>query len=38
MFMNLGQGELFGKTQVTGGLEVNGVDLPNTPVVLAPVA
>jgi hypothetical protein len=36
-YMNLGQGDLFGKTQVTGGLKVNGIDLPNTPV-LAPVA
>jgi hypothetical protein len=35
MFMNLGQGDLFGKTVVTGGLKVNGVDLPNTPVVEA---
>jgi len=32
MFMNLGQGDLFGKTQITGGLKVNGIDLPNTPV------
>ena len=40
MFMNLGQGDLFGKTQITGGLKVNGIDLPNTPVesVVAPVA
>ena len=36
MFMNLGQGDLFGKTQVTGGLKVNGIDLPNTPVVVRP--
>jgi hypothetical protein len=36
-YMNLGQGDLFGKTQVTGGLKVNGSELPNTPVV-APVA
>ena len=28
----LGQGDLFGKTQITGGLKVNGIDLPNTPV------
>ena len=33
MYMNLGQGDLFGKTQITGGLKVNGIDLPNTPVV-----
>jgi len=32
MYMNLGQGDLFGKTQITGGLKVNGIDLPNTPV------
>ena len=40
MFMNLGQGDLFGKTQITGGLKVNGIDLPNTPVdaIVAPVA
>jgi hypothetical protein len=38
MFMNLGQGDLFGKTQITGGLKVNGIDLPNTPVEVAPVA
>ena len=38
MFMNLGQGDLFGKTQITGGLKVNGIDLPNTPVAVAPVA
>ena len=40
MFMNLGQGDLFGKTQITGGLKVNGIDLPNTPLesVVAPVA
>ena len=40
MFMNVGQGDLFGKTQITGGLKVNGIDLPNTPVesVVAPVA
>ena len=40
MYMNLGQGDLFGKTQITGGLKVNGIDLPNTPVesVVAPVA
>jgi hypothetical protein len=39
-YMNLGQGDLFGKTQITGGLKVSGmvdgqmktVDLPNTPV------
>jgi hypothetical protein len=31
-YMNLGQGDLFGKTLVTGGLKVNGVELPNTPV------
>ena len=35
MYMNLGQGDLFGKTQITGGLKVNGIDLPNTPVVPA---
>ena len=39
MYMNLGQGDLFRKTQVTGGLKVNGIDLPNTPVsIVAPVA
>ena len=37
MFMNLGQGDLFGKTQVTGDLKVNNVALPNTPVEVAPV-
>ena len=37
MFMNLGQGDLFGKTQITGGLKVNGIDLPNTPVVVPAV-
>ena len=36
--MNLGQGDLFGKTQITGGLKVNGIDLPNTIVDSAPVA
>ena len=35
MYMNLGQGDLFGKTQITGGLKVNGIDLPNTSVVPA---
>ncbi len=35
--MNLGQGDLFGKVAVTGGLKVNGVDLPNTPIEIAPV-
>ena len=38
MYMNLGQGDLFGKTQITGGLKVNGIDLPNTPVEVAPIA
>ena len=41
MYMNLGQGDLFGKTQITGGLKVNGIDLPNTPpvdAIVAPVA
>ena len=37
MYMNLGQGDLFGKTQITGGLKVNGIDLPNTPVVIPAV-
>ena len=36
-YMNLGQGDLFGKVAVTGGLKVNGVDLPNTPIEIAPV-
>ena len=36
-YMNLGQGDLFGKTQVTGDLKVNNVALPNTPVEVAPV-
>ncbi len=36
--MNLGQGDLFGKTvTITGGLKVNGIDLPNTPVVIPAV-
>ena len=30
MYMNLGQGDLFGRTKITGGLKVNGIDLPNT--------
>jgi hypothetical protein len=38
MYMNLGQGDLFGKTQVTDGLKVNGIALPNTPVEVAPAA
>lgn len=38
MYMNLGQGDLFGKTQITGGLQVNSIDLPNTPVEVAPIA
>ena len=31
-YMNVGQGDLFGKTQITGGLKVNDIALPNTPV------
>ena len=33
MFMNAGQGDLSDTTSITGGLKVNGIDLPNTPVV-----
>jgi hypothetical protein len=38
MYMNLGQGDLFGKTQITDGLKVNDIALPNTPVAVAPIA
>jgi hypothetical protein len=33
MYMNAGQGDLWNTTSITGGLKVNGIDLPNTPVI-----
>jgi hypothetical protein len=37
MYLNAGQGDLFGTTSITGSLKVNGIDLPNTPMVLPAV-